>query len=81
MAKFDNGDFVKVSGSERVYIVDKLLHTQKQTIPVAADLEIYRVLDDDGEEEVVTSPDMKLVKKSIDEPSAAKTTTDSIMSR
>ena len=25
MAKFDNGDFVKVSGSERVYIVDKLL--------------------------------------------------------
>ena len=39
MAKFDNGDFVKVSGSERVYIVDKLLHTQKQTIPVTADLE------------------------------------------
>ena len=39
MAKFDNGDFVKVSGSERVYIVDKLLHTQKQTIPVAADRE------------------------------------------
>ena len=72
MAKFDNGDFVKVSGSERVYIVDKLLHTQKQTIPVTADLEIYRVLDDDGEEEVVTSPDMKLVKKSIDEPSAAQ---------
>ena len=50
MAKFDNGDFVKVSGSERVYIVDKLLHTQKQTIPVAADLEIYRVLDDDDYE-------------------------------
>ena len=48
MAKFDNGDFVKVSGSERVYIVDKLLHTQKQTIPVAADLEIYRVLDDEA---------------------------------
>ena len=72
MAEFDNGDFVKVSGSERVYIVDKLLHTQKQTIPVTADLEIYRVLDDDGEEEVVTSPDMKLVKKSIDEPSAAQ---------
>lgn len=66
MAKFHNGDLVKVSGSERVYIVDKLLHTQKQTIPLTADLEIYQLIDEDGEEEVATNVDLELVKKSID---------------
>ena len=42
MAKFDNGDFVKVSGSERVYIVDKLLHTQKRIARYEAEYEAYK---------------------------------------